>query len=141
VLADAAFGPGSASPRTSWQKRVQTPNMRGLAIADLEGDGKKELCVITSRGLAILLNHRCEKLWAQPLPSDPTAITAIGAQRGQTGRLIVGCREGGVYVLDARGKFLAQNNLGSTVVRAARLGGNQVTLATAEGRVVAFRIP
>lgn len=100
VLADAAFGPGAASPRPSWQKRVPTPNMRGLAIADLDGDGRKEVCMITARGFVIVLNHRCAKRWARALPSDPTAVAALGAEGEQLDRLVVACRAGAVYVLD-----------------------------------------
>ena len=140
VLADAAFGPGAASPRPSWQKRLSTPNMRGLAIADLDGDGRKELCVITARGFAIVLNHRCVKLWARALPSDPTAVAVFGAEGGHPGRLVVACRSGAVYVLDASSEFLAQGQVDGVPARMVRLSDSAVALATAEGQAAAYRV-
>jgi hypothetical protein len=114
--------------------------MRGLAIADLDGDGRKELCVITARGFAIALNHRCAKLWACALPSDPIAVAAFGAEGGQPGRLVVACRAGAVYVLDASGNFSGQAQLGGLPARMVRLGDSAVALATAEGQAAAYRV-
>jgi outer membrane protein assembly factor BamB len=140
LIADAAFGPGSASPRPSWQKLPQTPNMRGLSIADLDGDGKKELCVITARGFVIVLNHRCEKLWARSLPSDPTAVVALAAEPARPGRLVIACRDGSLHVLDATGQFLVQAKVPGAPVRMIPLSATDVALATAEGRAVAYRV-
>jgi len=102
------------------------PNMRGLAIADLDGDGRKEICVITARGFAIVLDHRCAKRWARPLPSDPTAVAALGAEGGQPGRLVVACRDGTAYVLDASGRFVARGQLHGLPARLAHV--RQVSL-------------
>jgi outer membrane protein assembly factor BamB len=140
VRADAAFGPGAASPRPSWQNRVQTPNMRGLAIADLDGDGKREIAIITARGFVIVLNHRCEKLWARALPSDPTAIAALAAESGRPGRLVVACRTGSVYVQDAVGKILNQGKVDGLPTRLVLLNDVQIALTTADGQLAAYRV-
>jgi hypothetical protein len=140
VRADAAFGPGAASPRPSWQNRVQTPNMRGLAIADLDGDGKREIAIITARGFVIVLNHRCEKLWARALPSDPTAIAALAAESGRPGRLVVACRTGSVYVQDAVGKILNQGKVDGLPTRLVLLNDVQIALTTTDGQLAAYRV-
>lgn len=140
MLGDAAFGDGPCSPRPSHKKRIERLNMRGLAIADLDGDGEKELCVITSRGFLIVLNWQCEKLWSRRLPSEPVSLAAFACTPGRKGCLLVGCRERGIYRLDAKGTFTARARVGVAPGKARALGARRAVIATVEGDLVAYRI-
>jgi len=138
VLADAAFGDGRGSPRPSYEKRIDDFNMRGLSAADLNGDGRKELCVITSRGFLIVLSDRCKKLWARRLPSDPFVVQAFAARNGAKGCIIVGCRDGSVYKVDPAGAFAAQAGVKGTPAKMARLDRARAVIATNAGELVAY---
>jgi hypothetical protein len=139
-IADAAFGDGRASPKPSYNKEIPHVNMRGLSVVDLNGDGNKELCVITSRGFLIAINNRCERLWSQRMPSEPICIEAFDATNGQEGCMVVGCRQGGIYKLDANGKFKAQAEVNGNPVKTRRLTDAKAVIATTEGEVIAWRI-
>ncbi len=91
-LYNAQFGPG--------QNTTPGANMRDLDIADLDGDGKKEILTATFNGLVVALNHRCEKLWARRLPSPPTVLKVAQSQ------IFVGCEDGTIVVLDGKGNVV-----------------------------------
>jgi len=74
--------------------------VRDLDIADLDGDGRKEILTATCNGLVVALSHRCEKIWAKRLPSPPTVVKAVGAQ------VFVGCEDGTVVVLNGKGEMI-----------------------------------
>jgi hypothetical protein len=138
VVADAGIGDGAASPWPSWEKEIQEVNMRGLGIADLDGDGEKELCVITSRGFIIVLTWTCEKRWAVRLPSDPLSIQALDCGGEADGRVVVGCREAVVYELDAQGAFRGRAQVNGSAQRMEKLGPSRYVVATTEGQAIAF---
>jgi len=101
-LYDASFGPGANSP---------TRNMRDLVVADLDADGTMEIVTATSSGLVVAFDHELNKEWARAMPSPPNVMQAVSA--GDQQWLIVGCDDGTVVALDARGE----------VVRAGRIEG------------------
>lgn len=68
-LDNAQFGPGrSNAPRTQ---------MRGMDIADLDGDGKKELILGISEGLVVALDGKCRPIWSTRLPDPPVSLRSI----------------------------------------------------------------
>jgi len=140
IIGDAAFGDGRASPRPSYKKRLPELNMRGLGIADLDGDGKKELCVITSRGFLIALDWKCNKLWTKRMPSEPISLEVFDAGKDGKGIIVVGCRKGGAYSLDAKGVFTGRTNIGGIPLQIVRLARSEVVSATSKGDVVACRV-
>ena len=130
ALYDASFGPGAAIP---------TKNMRDLEVADLDGDGKKEILAATSSGLVVALDHQCRKVWSRRLPSPPAVMIAVG----QAPRIIVGCDDGSVVVLDAKGTPVQSGRVSGTPVKSGLLqtpAGPAVVLATAKGSVTAFPV-
>jgi outer membrane protein assembly factor BamB len=95
ALYDANFGPGAGIP---------AKNMRGMDIADLDGDGKKEILVATSSGLVVALNHKCQNIWTTRLENAPTVLKCITSQDGKTPLVFVGCEDGSVIVLNGAGE-------------------------------------
>lgn len=138
ILADAAFGDGWPSPLPTYNKETDLLNMRGLSIADLTGDGHKEICVVTSRGFLIALTDRCKKLWARRLPSDPLCVQAVDARGDTRGCVLVGCSNGAVYRLDATGAFTGQATVDGTPARMSRTGAATVLVASTRGELAAF---
>jgi len=140
VIADAAFGDGRASPKPSYKKEIPDVNMRGLSIVDLDGDGNKELCIITSRGFLIALNNRCERLWSQRMPSEPISFETFDATDDHKACIVVGCRHGNIYQLDANGKFEAQAEVKGIPGKTRRLSDVEAAITTSEGEVIAWRV-
>jgi hypothetical protein len=139
VLGDAAFGDGWASPMPTYKKEIDVFNMRGLSLADLDGNGRKEICVITSRGFLIVLTDRCEKVWARRLPSDPFCVQAVEAEEDTKGCVLVGCSDDAVYRINATGAFTGPSSVEGIPVRMARLGGAEVVVATSKGNITAYK--
>jgi hypothetical protein len=120
-LSNAQFGPGASdSPRAQ---------MRDMDLADLDGDGKKEIVVGISEGLVVALSHDCRKLWSTRLSSPPASLRTVQPSGGELPRIVAGCDDGAVAVLDHRG----------ATIRLGRVTGrpmHMTTLATAEGPLV-----
>ncbi len=126
ALCDASFGPGDSIPAR---------NMRDLDVADLDGDGKKEIVTATAGGLVVCLDHQCRKVWARRLDSPPTALQVAGA------RIVVGCQDGTVVILDGKGDVVRRAKVTgapSHAVLLAGAAGPVVVLATDKGDVKGF---
>ncbi len=133
-LYNAQFGPGpSNAPRAQ---------MRDMEIADLNGDGKREIVVGISEGLVVALNHRCEKLWSTRLPSPPVSLHCIQLSSTGLPRVVAGCDDGTVVALDGSGVLL---RLGKTAGRPMHMealqtpAGTLAVLATDQGEVRGFK--
>jgi hypothetical protein len=125
-LHDASFGPGDFIP---------VKNVRDLDVADLDGDGKKEILVATSGGLVVALNHRCEKVWATRLDSPATVMKCVTAD-GKP-EIFAGCEDGGVIVLDARGAPKRAGGVKGVPTR-IETAEDLVVIGTDQGQVSGF---
>jgi len=132
-LANAQFGPGvSKTPRST---------MRDMDLADLNGDSRTELIVALAEGLVVALDCRCQRLWSTRLSNPPLSLRCVSAQRGRAGRVVVGCDDGSVLLMNEQGELLAGGAvdgrpwLASCVANEA---ASQVTFATDRGEVKAF---
>jgi outer membrane protein assembly factor BamB len=133
-LYDASFGPG---------ERIPARNMRDLDVADLDGDGRKEILAATSAGLVVALDRQCRKRWAVRLAGAPTVMKCVQPAHSAAPWIVIGCQDGAVEVLDGKG----------TPVRSAKVQGSPtcievlhdapngpwVVLATDQGEVAAFQ--
>ena len=129
ALYDASFGPG---------RRIMAKNMRDLEVADLDGDGKKEILVATSSGLVVALDCQCRKLWAKRLPSPATVMKAM--PRASSPWIVAGCEDGTVMVLDGRGEFVRRDRVNGRPTCIEALDESGVLLATTKGEVKLFAV-
>jgi len=137
-LYDASFGPGARISGPG--ARFPTKNMRDLEIADLDGDGKKEILAATSSGLIVALNYKCEKLWATRLDRPPTVMKCMTPQGAKLPWIIVGCEDGSVVVLDGKGQVIRLGKVTGRPTCIEGLPGPEVLLATQKGEVKAFEV-
>ncbi|MHC4281692.1 MAG: hypothetical protein ACYSWZ_01765 [Planctomycetota bacterium] len=135
ALYDASFGPG---------ERIPAKNLCDVDIADLNGNGKKEIVVATSSGLVVALDHQCRKLWARRLESAPEVLRCVVPPIPQTPWIAIGCDDGAINVLDGTGQLV---RLGKVSGRPTCIGvlsipsAHPVVLfATDSGEVKAFTI-
>ncbi|MBN1341437.1 MAG: VCBS repeat-containing protein [Phycisphaerae bacterium] len=138
ALHDASFGPGE---RISLTGNVK--NMRDLDVADLDGDGKKEIVVATSSGLIVALDHQCGKIWATRLLSPPTVMKCVTPPGMKTSRILVGCDDESVIELDHGGKPMRSTKIigRPTCIDVLTVDGKPVVLiATGNGQVVGFPV-
>ncbi len=70
---------------------------RHVFVEDLDGDGKQEV----AGGLALALNHRCEKVWSKRLPAPPTVLACV---RSPKPWIAAGCEDGTLIALDGKGE-------------------------------------
>ncbi len=128
ALYNVHLGPG---------QRIPADNVRDFDIADLDGDGKKELLVAISGGLVLALNHRCEKVWARRLPSPPAVMAWVEAAGAC--RVVAGCEDGTLVVLDGGGEVVRSGRIAGRPTCIVRVDGD-VVLATDEGEVKGWRV-
>jgi outer membrane protein assembly factor BamB len=113
-------------------------------VADLDGDGMKEIVTATSSALVVAFDHTLTKRWARALPSAPNVMTDVAAPEGAGRWMVVACDDGTVVALDAQGQ----------VARTARIEGRPgdeaiavldapdgptIAVGTARGEVVIFQ--
>ncbi len=134
-LHNAQFGPGpDSSPRS---------RMRDMDIADLNGDGKKEILVGLAEGLVVCLSHECTKVWSTRLPSPPLSLRCVAPGNTKAPRIVVGCEDGTVTALDSGG---TPARIGQVTGRPTHMevlattSGPVVVLATDKGDVQGFVI-
>ncbi len=130
ALYDASFGPGD---------RIPAKNMRDVDIADLNGDGKKEIVVATSAGLVVALDHQCQKLWSSRLSSPATVMKCIVPKSGKLPWIVIGCEDGAVVVLNGEGELIRLDSVSGRPTCIDVLGDTAL-LATDKGEVKAFKI-
>ena len=135
-LHNAQFGPGARAPAR---------NIRGVDVADLGGDGAKEIVVGLSGKLVVALDSKCEKIWAKAMRSVPSVVKCV-ARQGSAGHWIaVGCGDGSVQLLDGRGQcaWTAEVTGMPTELAAARGAGDAAHLlvGTDKGEVQIFAVP
>lgn len=134
-LANAQFGPGaSEAPRAQ---------MRDMDIADLDGDGKKEIVVGISEGLVVALSHECRRLWSTRLPSPPASLRCATVSGGKAPWIVVGCDDGTVAALDGQGSVkragkIAGRPMHREVVETP--AGPLTVLASEKGEVKGFQL-
>jgi len=133
-LYNAQFGPGaSTAPRAQ---------LRDMDLADLNGDGKREIVVGISEGLLVVLNHRCEKLWSTRLPSPPVSLRCIPPSSTGLPRVVAGCDDGAVVAVDGRGVLLRLGKVTGRPMHIEALqtpAGPLAVLATDQGDVRGFK--
>ena len=135
ALYDASFGPG---------RRIPARNMRDLEIAELDGDGNKEILAATSGGLVVALDCRCRKLWARRLPSPPEVMKAVVPGGGGLPLIIVGCEDGSLVALQPQGRPIRTARVAGrpTCIDEVRPAGSSplAVIGTETGRVCALRV-
>ena len=127
------FGPG---------KREQLTYIRDLDVADLDGDGIKEILVATAGQMIVALNGKCQRVWATRLPGPPTVLEAFSARKGKDAWILVGCEDGTVALLDATGALIRTARIKGRPGCAMAFETNNgmiAVLATDQGVIKGFR--
>jgi hypothetical protein len=134
ALYNAQFGPGAAA---------HAKNILDLDIADLDGDGKQEILVALKDGLVVALNHKCERLWSRRMPAAPAVLKCFAGKDVPAAVVVVGCQDGTVWTLDAKGVPVRQARLDSVPVTINAFRGTAgpgVLFATDKGQVKGYRV-
>ncbi|OGV72325.1 MAG: hypothetical protein A3K19_15300 [Lentisphaerae bacterium RIFOXYB12_FULL_65_16] len=133
ALANAQFGPGASSGFRVY--------LRDFDLADLDGNGKKEILVASWDSLLVALDAACNKVWARRLTSPPTVVRAGRTPTGEV-RVLAGCEDGTVAVLDAHGTPVGKGRIEGRPAKALLLttqdGNQSVAIATLKGSVAVF---
>ncbi|MDP6778564.1 MAG: hypothetical protein QGI83_17555 [Candidatus Latescibacteria bacterium] len=132
-LYSAPFGAGSLAARS----------LRDVDVADLNGDGRKEILVGTYHGLVVALDCQCQRVWSTRLQSAPTVLKAIAPGPDAPPWIVVGCEDGSVVALDGGGKVIRQGSIEGRpehILEISRDGGPMAVLATTDGSISSFEV-
>ncbi len=135
ALYNAQFGPGASNRPGA--------NLCDMDVADLDGDGSKEIIVGTTRGLVVALSNQCVKVWSERMPSPPAVLKSVPAPDGAGSQVVVGCADGTVAVLDGNGNLVRLGQVTGRPTHIERVDtpdGVRVILATAKGYVHSFNV-
>ena len=127
-LHNVNLGPGERHPAL---------NVRDLDLADLDGDGKKEILAATSGGRVMALDCQCRKVWVRRLPSPPTVLACVRSD----GRvwIAVGCEDGTLIAMDGKGEVFGRSSVRGRPTCIGVLGGVAV-VGTDEGEVKGWTV-
>jgi len=126
ILHSVHFGPGRKGPGST------IPDMD---VADLDGDGKKEILVARTDGLLVALSHRGEEVWSRRLPSAPRVLRCVPS------RIVVGCDDGAVLSLDPGGTSVRMGKIRGTPTRVGVISSVDtiVYVGSDKGQIKAFQ--
>ncbi len=98
--------------------------LRGLVVADLDGNGKPEVIAATKDRIVAAFDAEGGRLWTAVLPSASWTLAAVPVGRGAL--VAAGCEDGSVLVIDAAGKLAGRAALEGRVeaLLAGREGGS-----------------
>ena len=125
----ANFGPG---------RRIPARTMRDLDVCDLDGDGRKEIVAATVYGMVVALDSQCGKVWAARLPSPANVLACVLPKGRKEARVVLGCDDGGVRVLNHEGRLVRRAQLKGRPVAIRRLRDGGVAIGTEKGQVAVF---
>lgn len=133
--AAANFGPGPKIPAVT---------IHDLDVCDLDGDGKKEIVTSTAYSMVVALDCMCNKLWAKRLPAAAVTLNCVRPRGSEKAVIVLGCNDGQLRVLDARGSLVHRALLPDPAVCAQRLaradGREVIAIGTASGASVLFKV-
>ncbi len=133
-LFNAQFGPGAPIPAR---------NIRGMDVADLDGDGKKEIAVATSDGTLVVLDGQCRKVWAKRLASPAAVLKCVTPAGGKAPWIVAGCEDGGIRVFEGHGRVRAGKVTGAPTRIESLTGASgvpQVVFGTDKGELKTFLV-
>ena len=135
ALYNAQFGPGIG--------KGPGANLSDMDVADLDGDGNKEIIVGTTKGLVVALSNECVKVWSQRIASPPALLRSVPAPDGTGSQVLIGCADGTVAVLDGKGDLVRLGEVTGRPTHIEQLDmpdGILTILATAKGYVHGFNV-
>lgn len=104
--------------------------MPALELADIDGDGFKEILVGTKHGWMSAFNYQGNLLWQRHFKSGITALS-VSEKRLM---IAIGCQDGALVLLDAAGSQLASGNMGAPVT-SLTFGADGVLAGNSKGMV------
>jgi hypothetical protein len=128
----AYFGPGE-NVFAPGNFRFPKPPIRDIDIADVNGDGKLEIVLALSNGLAVALDGQCRRLWSARLGLTPTALKIVGD------KIVIAGDKGAIQVLDGLGNIV-QSGQTEGLVRVLDIIDDKTFLAAGTGGLKAFAL-
>jgi hypothetical protein len=129
ALYDVGFGPGERTPLATDRPTVVERTMRDLDIADLDGDSRREIALITDKRLLLIFDPKLRLRRCVTIPGDPLILKCFSRSPELPGRMVVVCRDGTLWLLDAAGVPLAQGIVNGVALHLAAVG-RRVLVAT-----------
>ncbi|MBN1671385.1 MAG: hypothetical protein JXR37_10150 [Kiritimatiellae bacterium] len=104
-----------------------------VEVADMNGDGKRQVLVGLKSGWLHAYDHTGRTLWRRHFPD--TGVRGLAAVPGG---VAVGLRDGRLLLLNARGQTVRTADLGASVEALALVNGNGLVGGTRDGTLAAF---
>jgi len=92
-------------------KNAGVPFMTALELADLNGDGHKEVLIATRLGWVTVFDHLGRQLWQRHFDSGIASMAVSDKEQ----KVVVGCDDGLLILLDGAGKQLAAGRMGGAI--------------------------
>ncbi len=117
------------------KNRAGTPFMSALELADLHGDGRKELLIGTRLGWLSVFDCQGNQLWQHRFDSGISSLSVSASG----GKIVVGCDNGLLILLDKTGRQLATGSMGSAVT-SLLLSGGTLYAGSSNGQVRQYEV-
>ncbi len=125
-----SFGPSLLPPHR---------HMRDLQVADIDGDGLKEIIVATENGTVSAFSHDGRRKWF--VDGAPPTCLCIVRERSAS-KLAIGHEDGTILVLDAAGRAISRSKLNGSIQALHALDSLEAGMVagTSQGKVEILRL-
>jgi hypothetical protein len=129
-LHNAQFGPGPGNTFRAY--------LRDLKTAPWGEGGRRAILTATHERLLVALDDQCRKLWSRALPTAARRLLVAGPD-GK--RVLAGCDDGSLLLLDERGELRAAGKVAARVEHLLALADGRVIVVDASGAVAQVTLP
>lgn len=137
-LYQASLGPGEKPVIPTYLSKGAL-NINDIALADFNGDGKKQIVVALSRRVVLCFDNQCQNIWSLPLDSEPVLIITFNAESKKQDSLVIACRNGSILKVNSNGKIIGQTKVDSCP-SSLMTNDNKILVGTEKGEICAFQL-
>lgn len=121
------------------KRTYKVSNIKDMKVADLYGDGKRQMVTALARNLVLCSDAKLRNVWLVKTDAPPQAVAAVPAAGGRPGCVYAALADGEVIKIDGSGRVVGRAQIG-TRATALQVIGELLLAGGEDGSITAFKL-